>query len=105
MPKFLFNVADCWVQSNSLIIFSDRPDHEIDHRFGDQLELRRPDGTVIQAKNQIVFVDRPATETRSLAVAFSNMKESDAPVGTEVWLIDSNRSDEKLHLKFRKVEK
>jgi hypothetical protein len=102
-PKFLFNVADTWLQAGSLIIFSDRPYHEIDHEFGDQLELRRPDGTPIQAESQIILVDSPTTDDRPLALSMGGMTETDIPVGTQVWLVNPDRPPVKLHRKFGRM--
>ena len=52
--------------SGGLVVVSDKPDHEIDHRFSDLLELRRPDGTVFQATSDVFFLTRRATADRAL---------------------------------------
>lgn len=89
MSKFLFNVANVWQERAGIVVISDLPDVEIDFRHGDLLELRLPDGRIIQAAGGAVLFDPPAD--RPLGVAFKDLSPDDVPVGTEVWLVQTER--------------
>lgn len=103
MKKFIFNVADVWQEPNHIVVISDVPDTEADFRHGDLLELRRPDGSVVQAKGGSIFFDPPAE--RPCAVVFQELKKEDVPLGTQVWLVNSERQPRKPSRHYEEVKK
>ncbi|MEO8701970.1 MAG: hypothetical protein ABI867_18135 [Kofleriaceae bacterium] len=63
--------------------------------FGDQrtrhlnVELRRPDGTTVQAEAvaQVPFMNPPRlTEPPRHVLLFARLAKSDVPIGTELWI-------------------
>lgn len=101
MCKFIFNVIDVWEQPDHLIIISDVADTTADFRHGDLLELRRPDGSCLQANGNSIIFDPPAE--RPLAVAIKGLSKADIPVGTQVWLVNPDRPPGKLLCKYERV--
>ncbi len=91
--KFVGNVADVWQESNHIVVIADVPDTEADFRHGDLLELRRPDGTKLQKKGNLILFDPPAE--RPFAVVFTQLEKRDVPVGTQLWLVNAERSPRK----------
>lgn len=101
MDKFIFNVSDVWQEPDHIVIVSDVPDAEVDFRHGDLLELRRPDGTIVQAKGGSIFFDPPAE--RLFAVVFKELTKEDVPVGTEVWLVNPERQPRKPSRHYEEI--
>ncbi len=93
MPKFLFNVVETYESGLYLVVLSDLPESGADYRHGDLLELRKPNGTIVQSVSEGVFYDPPAE--RALSVAFKGFTKVDVPIGSQVWLVDSDRAPRK----------
>lgn len=55
MAKFLLNIVETYESGEYLVVLSDIPETGADYRNGDILELRKPDGSVIQRRSEIVF--------------------------------------------------
>ena len=54
---------------------------------GDQLELRRPDGTIVRTRLQSFDFLVPSHEKIGICVN-KPLTKADIPVGTEVWKVD-----------------
>ncbi len=93
MPKFLFNVVDAYETGPYLVVLSDIQESAADYRQGDLLEVRKPNGTTIQNASEGVFYDPPAE--RAFSVAFKGLSKADIPIGSQVWLVNSERSPRK----------
>lgn len=103
MSKLLFNVVDAYETGNYIVVRSDIPETGADYRHGDVLELKRPDGTSFQAQSEGVFYD-PPTADRALSVAFKGLKKDDIPIGSQVWLVISERRPRKASRHYETKE-
>jgi len=106
MPKFLFNVLETYTSGTAdeyLIVLSDIQEAGADYRNDDLLEVRKPDGTVIQSASEYVRY-APAAE-RNLSVAFKGLSKRDVPIGSQVWLVNSERSPRKPSRHYEEVKK
>ena len=93
MAKFIFNVADVWQEPDHIVVISDVSDNEVDFRQGDLLELRRPDGSIVQVRGGSIFFDPPAE--RPFAVVLKELGQDEVPIGTQVWLVNPERQPRK----------
>lgn len=105
MSKLLFNVVETYENGDYVVVRSDVPEDGADYRNGDVLELRKPDGTCLQAHSEGVFYDPPASE-RALSVAFKGLKKEDVPIGSQVWLVNAERQPRKAsrHYEVRSTQ-
>lgn len=86
MPIFIGNVADVWQESNHIVVVSDVLDTQVDFRHGDLIELRHPDGTVLQARGNLILFDPPAD--RPFAVVFTELSRKEVPIGAQLWFVN-----------------
>ncbi|HIN65264.1 MAG TPA: hypothetical protein EYM95_11525 [Candidatus Obscuribacterales bacterium] len=106
MPKFLFNVLETYNSGTSdeyLIVLSDIPEAGADYRNNDVLEVQKPDGTVIQSVSE--YVRYTPTAERNLSVALKGLTKEDVPVGSKVWLVNSDRVPRKPSRHYDEVKK
>ena len=54
-------------------------------RNGDRLELRRPDGTVLQTTLHAVVRFTPSNGT--VGISLKPFSKADVPIGTEIWKV------------------
>ena len=81
-------------------------------KAGDEVELRRPDGTRLKVASGLVLYNcdtyrltNPEYEPPT-AFYFHGLKKSDVPQGTELWQITEHKSKgEFKHWRFEKIEK
>jgi hypothetical protein len=88
MGRLVFTVADSFtVRGLGLTLFPQAG--QLDHglQIGDPLELRRPDGTTRRA-TVVCLSPVHANPTPFWALVFPGWQPVDAPIGTEVWLVD-----------------
>jgi hypothetical protein len=90
MPKFLCNVVETYQHGDAVIVLSDIPGSRADYRHGDVLELRRPNGSILHSKSEGVFMCPEGDET-PFSVGFRGLKKTDVPVGSQVWLVNTER--------------
>ena len=57
-------------------------------RNGLPIELRRPDGTVLQTVVASVLMLDPYDPKRPTQIALQGVTKQDVPVGTEIWMRD-----------------
>ncbi len=89
MWRLAFTVGDSFVVRGlglSLFPSADQLDHGL--RIGDEVELRRPDGSVCWA-TVVCLNPVHANPTPFWAVVLPGWQPSDAPVGTGVWVADA----------------
>lgn len=104
MSKYLFTVAKVWEREGHVIVISEAPALGIDYRFNDVLELRRPDGSSQEVKSETLIVDSKLPEP-PLFVSLPGLKAVDVPIGTQVWLVNTERPTRKGHRKFEPIER
>lgn len=90
MSKLLFNVVDTYETGDYIVVLGDISEVGADYRHGDILELKKPDDTAFQVPSEGVFYDPPASD-RALSVAFKGLRKEDIPIGSQVWLVNSER--------------
>jgi hypothetical protein len=90
MPKFLCNVVETYDSGEYIIVLTDVPESEADYRNGDIVEFRKADGPSIQCRSERVIYE-PAAE-RPLSLGFKGLKKTDVPIGSQVWLLNSERA-------------
>lgn len=86
--KKLLTVADHFqIHGRGVLVVPQVPVSTFPAPFEGSAELRRPDGTVRRAilALQYHFQTPPAREP-TYAVVFKELRTSDIPIGTEVWL-------------------
>jgi hypothetical protein len=90
-PLKLWTVKDVVVMKGVIVLFPGLP-RDFPHRIyvGDNIELRRPDGTrtstVIAGIEHARMLDGGSQWPLRLLVS---IKEGDVPIGTEVWWVSS----------------
>jgi len=89
MPTLLFMVDDVFSLSNGYVIPTPGiPVSVRGIRIGLPIELRRPDGTVLQTTvASVQFID-PYDPERPTQIALLGIPKADIPIGTEIWAID-----------------
>ena len=88
MSRLLFTVTDTFViRGRGLVLFPGiAPTENERFRLGDPLQLKRPDGSIIQA--EIAGFEYPTPNPRrEIAIMLKGINKDDVPVGTEVWSI------------------
>jgi len=82
MRRLLFKVEDVFqVRDRGVVLTPGLAERDEYTQLGDEVELRRPDGSTVRA--QIVAFELPSTGTR--AILLEKIRKDDVPVGTEVW--------------------
>jgi hypothetical protein len=89
MPTFLFIVDDVFdISGQSVIPTPGVPVSIRGIRNGLPIELRRPDGTVLQTEIASVPMLDPYDPKRPTQIALRGITKQDIPVGTEIWMGD-----------------
>lgn len=106
MGKCIFAITDhAWQAGDVLVVVSNVFRDDEDYRFGDLLELRRPDGLVLQAISKPVFIEPPADTPCPVWYGLIGMTKEDVPIGTEAWInYVTPRESSRLHDKFERIE-
>ena len=92
MSEFLYRVDDVFDLSGRCVVATPGiPSKTTGIRNGTPLELRRPDGSILQTQiAEIAFVD-PYDPERPIQFSFPpELKKHDIPIGTEVWKREEN---------------
>src|ERR1043166_3974640 len=88
-PAKLIVVNDVFAIGDGLLLFAPTvPFAMADNvhlRTGDRLELRRPDGTVLQTTLFGVVTASPSDGTVGISV--KTFTKADVPIGTEIWKV------------------
>jgi hypothetical protein len=86
-PAKLIVVDDVFAVADGLLLFTPTvPFALADHvhlRAGDRLELRRPDGTVLQTT--LYGVARHTPSDGTVGIGVKPFTKADVPIGTEIW--------------------
>jgi hypothetical protein len=88
-PRCLFVVSDTFIIRGRGIVLCPGiiPKGEERFRWGDSVELRRPDGTVLRVKIAIELLS-PTPKDGSFPILLAEpSRKEDVPIGTEVWSI------------------
>jgi hypothetical protein len=89
MPTLLFIVDDVFDISGRYIIPTPGVPVSVSGiRNGLPIELRRPDGTVLQTVVASVPMLDPYDPKRPTQIALQGITKQDVPVGTEIWMRD-----------------
>jgi len=88
-PAKLIVVDDVFAVGDGLLLFTPTvPFALADHvhlRTGDRLELRRPDGTVLQT--ELFGLARTTPGDGTVGIGVKPFTKADVPVGTEIWKV------------------
>lgn len=111
LPRLLFRVTEVWELSKlPLQVTSDITDAR-GYKSGDELELRRPDGTRLKVKTGLVHLNRDwkvvlSEPEREWPLVFwlENVKKEDVPLGTEAWMLVEHPTG-KLPRGWERIEK
>jgi hypothetical protein len=101
LPRFLFRVTNaCPLPNGTLQVTSDI-EHVHGYKSGDEVELRSPDGTQFTVRSGLVHVQKDwkialSEPDRKWPLIFwlTDLKESDVPIGTEVWMLTEHPASE-----------
>jgi hypothetical protein len=89
--RLLLVVEDTFAISGRGLIVAPDVDLGDAHQRSLNVELRRPDGTQLQAEvlAQVPFLNppRPVDRTRHV-ITFAQLAKTDVPIGTELWITD-----------------
>lgn len=89
MPTFLFTVDDVYdIEGRYVIPTPGVPVSVCGIRNGLPIELRRPDGTVLETEVVSVPILDPYDPNRPTQIALQGITKQDIPVGTEIWMRD-----------------
>jgi hypothetical protein len=90
MPEFLYKVDDVFDIGGRLTMATPGiPPKTPGIRNGVAIELRRPDGTIIETQIGSIAIVDPYDPKRPIQFSFpAGLTKQDVPVGTEVWLRD-----------------
>lgn len=108
LPRLLFKVDYVFDTGRDSIIEagSRNADLDIGYRSGDQVELRRPDGSRLQVQSALVHYSIAVSALsdpgyrKPVGLSFSGFMKDDIPIGTEVWML----VDHPIPLKGRHFE-
>lgn len=101
MTKYLFKVEQAISAGENLHVIADTLSSVVDYRHGDLLEFHKPDGSKFRSKSNLVMID--AVSDYPLVVSLPNLQPDDIPIGTEVWLVDTNRKPLKPSRHFQPI--
>jgi len=86
-PTKLIVVNDVFELTKGLLVFTPCVSFvladDVRLRRGDRLDLRRPDGTVLQTTLYALGTSTPSDGT--LAIGVKPFSKADVPIGTEIW--------------------
>lgn len=90
MTKLFFTVLESFnISGRGVSVITDQTRDEPTFRNGDEVELRRPDGTVIRAKCYIEFLcgrtDPSAPYYDNNSFGFMGLSKTDIPPGTQAF--------------------
>ena len=88
MPELLYRVDDVFDLGGRCVVATPGiPPETPGIRNGTLLELRRPDGSVVQTQIADIAFVSPYDPKRPIQFSFPpGLKKQDIPVGTEVWM-------------------
>lgn len=111
LPRLLFCVTEVWELSKSPLHVTSDISESPGYRSGDELELRRPDGSQLRVKSGLVHLNRDwkvvlSEPEREWPLVFwlENLTKEDVPVGTEAWMLVEHPTG-KLPRGWERVEK
>ena len=88
-PAKLIVVNDVFAIGDGLLLFTPivpfAMADDVYLRTGDRLELRRPDGTVLQTT--LFGVVRHSPSNGTVGISVKPFTKADAPIGTEIWKV------------------
>lgn len=90
MPTFLFTVDRVSAILDYVRPFPGAPTTIRGVHSGALLELRRPDGTVLESRIHSIPILDPYDPDRPTQIALKGVASEDVPLGTEIWLRDEN---------------
>jgi hypothetical protein len=87
MSRLLFKITETfWMEGIGLVVDVDAKYADVSLRAGDQLELRRPDGSRLETAVAAIARVRPDYPDRPFSFSLpGGVRKADVPVGTEVW--------------------
>lgn len=86
----LFKVVDVFQLKDRLVLMTDAVDHPCEHKHGDLVELRTPDGKVLRTQSWYEFQSFSALPEKPPPVCIgisAALTKADVPIGTEVWTV------------------
>jgi hypothetical protein len=86
----LFKVVDVFQLKDRLVLMTDVVDQPDEHKHGDIVELRRPDGKTIRTESWYEshsFAAPPANIPPLCIGIAATLTKADVPIGTEVWSV------------------
>ena len=85
----LIVVTDVFAISQSLLVFTPSVPYalanEVHLRAGDRLELRRPDGTILETTLHGLARSSPSDGT--VGIGIKSFTKADVSIGTEIWKV------------------
>ena len=89
MQTFLFTVDDVFEISGRYVVPTPGvPVSVRGIRSGLRIELRRPNGTVLQTLIASIPILDPYDPKRPTQIALEGITKQDVPLGTEIWMTD-----------------
>ena len=87
MGRLLFKVQETFkLKDVGLVIVADNLARGLNLKIGDELELRRPDGTSLMTTVDSLPLLCPFDPERQLPISLpKGIGKEDVPIGTEVW--------------------
>lgn len=112
IPRPFCKIVDVFEDERGITVHADTTASPVGYKAGDEVELRRPDGTRLKVASGLVLYNcdtyrltNPEYEPPT-AFYFHGLKKSDVPQGTELWQITEHKSKgEFKHWRFEKIEK
>jgi hypothetical protein len=114
LPRLLFHVTEVSEVSGSPLQVTSNIEVLYGYRDGDELELRRPDGTSVRVRSGLVHVNKnwkvalsePEKKWPLIFWLGQDLTKADVPVGTEVWMLSEHTSatQSKRRLRFEKID-
>jgi hypothetical protein len=112
LPRLLFRVTEVWeLSGQSLQVTSDIEDVR-GYKVGDEVELRRADGTRLRVRSGLVHVNKDwkiavSEPDRKWPLIFwlEGISKEEVPIGTEVWMLTEHPAvRSKGMMRFEKIQ-